>query len=192
MRYSEEVINRIHSTKRARYNKIYTDFRGKEYIGTKEGRLRLREVSLDKEIKNIVTNVEEVKEAQEATEIVTNLDKLLGVVDVDCTITSTTTVYTVPSIRNVFIEQVYGLLIEKDGGTGINAYPTVSIGNNASTDIHMPVRLNKLDTVDEYYHFNTTAVKKLARSSDTIDFTVNNASNATTYQLTIYLFGYEF
>ena len=122
----------------------------------------------------------------------TNTNKLLSTTVIDCTTLSTTSLYTVPVGKNLFIEQAYALLTDVSGGTGINKFPKVSIGTSGSNNINMPTRLKELDVLNEYYHFNTTAVKKLATATESVDFLVNLQSNAVTYTLTLYLFGYEF
>ena len=117
-------------------------------------------------------------------------NNLLSITTVDCTVAGLTEL--LPVINNVFVEQVYALVTEVDGGTGRAKYPNISIGRNGSTDLYMPTKLLRVDDLNDYYHFNTTAKKKLAVSGDTIDLSVSLQSNATKYTLTIYLFGYEF
>jgi hypothetical protein len=117
-------------------------------------------------------------------------NNLLSITTVDCTVLGTTEL--LPVINNVFVEQAYALVTEIDGGSGRALFPDVSIGRNGSTDLFMPTKLLRLDELNDYYHFNTTAKKKLAVSGDTIDLSVSLQSNASTYILTIYLYGYEF
>jgi hypothetical protein len=87
---------------------------------------------------------------------------------------------------------VYALVTEVDGGSGRGKYPKIEIGRNGGSDIHMPTKLLRVDDLNDYWHFNNVGKKKLAVSGDTIDLSVSLQSNATTYILTIYLFGYEF
>lgn len=117
---------------------------------------------------------------------------LLAVVDVDCTLVGGHVIYTVPTGKKIFFNHAYGLLKTVSGGSGIAKNPKVSIGVNGASDLYSNTRIVGVNSVNDYYHFNSSGNKRLADSTNTIDLLVNLQSNAIAYVLTIYIYGNEY
>ena len=111
---------------------------------------------------------------------------------IDCTATGQTTVYTVPAATTTYVTQMLVEITTITGGSGIGTFPKVSTGIGGTFDnIFADVRIKGLDATTEFYHFNTSGVSATGAATDNISFSVNTASNATAYTVTVYVFGYN-
>ena len=111
---------------------------------------------------------------------------------IDCTATGQTTIYTVPTATTTYVTQMLVEITTITGGTGVGAFPKISTGIGGSFDnIFADTRIKGLDATTEFYHFNTSGVSAIGATTDNISFSVNTASNATAYTVTVYLFGYN-
>jgi hypothetical protein len=62
MKYAAETIRIIHTKRRASFNKIYTDYSGNTYIGTREGYLKLQKNdAINKEIAELKKEINSTK-----------------------------------------------------------------------------------------------------------------------------------
>ena len=111
---------------------------------------------------------------------------------IDCTATGQTVVYTVPAATTTYVTQMLVEITTITGGSGVGQFPKVSTGIGGSFDnIFADTRIKGLDTLTEFYHFNTSGVSAKGAAAENISFSVNTASNATAYTVTVYLFGYN-
>ena len=119
--------------------------------------------------------------------------KLLNTtVGIDCTALGQTTIYTVPAATTTYVTQMLVEVTTITGGTGSATFPKVSTGIGGTFDnIFSNVRINGLDATTEFYHFNTSGVSRTGAAAENISFSVNTASNATAYTVTVYVFGYN-
>jgi hypothetical protein len=78
------------------------------------------------------------------------------------------------------------------GGSPPGKFPEIGVGVAAGEDdILSQTKITGLDTTTEIYHFNTPGIKRLAAATEIIKLGVDVGSNATTYDMTVYLLGYE-
>lgn len=111
---------------------------------------------------------------------------------IDCTATGQTTVYTVPAATTTYVTQMLVEITTITGGTGVAQFPKVSTGIGGTFDnIFADTRIKGLDATTEFYHFNTSGVSATGAATNVISFSVNTASNATAYTVSVYLFGYN-
>ncbi len=105
---------------------------------------------------------------------------------------ATTNLYTVPAGKKAVVTGAIIILTAKSGGSPPTVFPEVGIGVAAGEDdIFSQTKLIGLDALTEQYHFNASAIKKIADAAEIIKLGVDVGSVSTTYTMSVYLLGYE-
>ena len=203
MANTPDEIFRIHTRHLATPGKKYFRDDGTVFIGTNTNRLKILEdadqTSFDPgqnfESNNVQGAIDELQsQLTTLSETIINISDEVNTLriklDIDGTIVGSRMMYTVPTAQKLLVSEIYAVLTNVSGGTGLGKYPIMSAGILPGyEDIYKETKMFRMDTADDLWHFNTSGKGRIVKTGETFYIDIKTPSNATAYQMTIYLYG---